>query len=92
MYGRRWCTAAGREGADLWVKIWNLLADIGGGVVVRKVKAHTTDRDVHEGRTTRSLQAGNSLADKHAKLGAAKSAELSSPAALEEEYAKAIRY
>eukprot|EP00972_Heterocapsa_arctica_P065315 9643507-Heterocapsa_arctica.AAC.1 len=39
--GRVWCTALGREGADLWRKVWHKIDDYGmENVTVIKIPAH----------------------------------------------------
>ncbi len=68
--GRRWCTRAGGEAADLWRLVWHRMEDIGGGVEIRKVKAHTTWIDVLKGRISREDRDGNAAADAAAKGGA----------------------
>ena len=61
--GRELACQAAREGADLWRLVWQMLEDIGPGVEVRKVKAHTTEHDVLEGLIERQHHLGNAAAD-----------------------------
>ncbi len=65
--GRKWCLNPRREGASLWRDIWRALDDVGGGVEVVKVKAHTSWRDVLEGKVSLRGQRGNAMADATAK-------------------------
>ncbi len=65
--GRDYCTASTTDAADIWREVWCLVEDIGPGVEVRKVKAHTTWWDVVAGRIDPFLRWGNDLADKAAK-------------------------
>ncbi len=78
--GRRWCTAPAREGADLWRTIWGIACDftIGQDLTITKVKAHTTQMAVIEGRISEVDRLGNMLADRAAKEGM-KLAEAVSP-------------
>jgi ribonuclease HI len=69
--GRSWCTDARREGADLWKAIWDALDDVGEGVNVVKVKAHTSWREVARGIITLRDQRGNAMADAAAKAALA---------------------
>ncbi len=75
--GRAWCTSAGREGADLWRICWARLDDIGHGILVRKVKGHSTAADVLAGRTTACLKRGNDAADLFAVQAKKLAADLS---------------
>ncbi len=74
--GREWCTAATREGADLWRHVWNIHDDIGGGTRVVKVKAHTSEDDVRNGVIAHGAREGKAQADIWAKAGAAEAARL----------------
>ncbi len=47
---KEWCTDPSRDGADLWRAIWHLREEIGEGVQVLKVKAHTEEEEVAAGR------------------------------------------
>ena len=78
--GKEWCTSSGREGADLWRDIWECMKDVGVGVKVVKVAAHTTWWDVLWGKISARNRGGNDLADKEAKR-ALKEALRSSPTA-----------
>ena len=53
MEGPEWSTAAGREGADLWRRIWARASSLnaeGEEVKAKKVKGHATSEDVHANR------------------------------------------
>ncbi len=65
--GRAYCTASTTDAADIWRDVWRLVEDIGPGVTVRKVRAHTTWWDVLAGRITPFLRWGNAEADRAAK-------------------------
>ena len=78
--GEEWACDAGREGADLWRQVWHKLNDIGGGVEIRKVKAHTTEDDVLEGLIDLKHHKGNAAADALA-VHARKVAEARAPTA-----------
>ena len=65
--GRGWCTNAKSYAADLWREVSDVYEDIGGGVEIRKVRAHTSWWDVLSGRITARDRAGNGLADLAAK-------------------------
>ena len=75
--GKKYCCSARSDGADIWRKIWLLLADFGEFQLV-KVKAHTTKSDVAEGLIAAPHQFGNAAAD-HFAVQARKAAESSSP-------------
>ncbi len=90
--GRAWCVDPARDGADLWVGIWNLLEDIGGGVDFVKVKAHTDEAAVEEGIITSRDRIGNALADRHARLGARLGEALAPTKVARAELTKAIRW
>ncbi len=66
--GRLWGTAAGREAADMWREFWYLIEDIGEGVDIVKVTAHSTWWQVLTGSVTLRDHIGNSAADREAKL------------------------
>ncbi len=90
--GEQWCTQPGRDGADLWRSIWAKMRDIGDGVDVVKVKAHTDLSDIDDGVITARDRVGNFLADAAARKGA-RLAELASPTGpARAELAKAIRW
>ncbi len=65
--GEAWCTRSGADGADIWRDVWHRWKDIGGGVTIAKVKAHTTALDVIKGIVTWEDREGNAAADKAAK-------------------------
>ncbi len=65
--GRAHCTASTADAADIWRDVWRLVEDIGPGVSIRKVRAHTTWWDVLAGRIEPFLRWGNAEADKAAK-------------------------
>ncbi len=77
--GEKWTTRAAGEAADLWRIAWRRMDDIGGGIEVKKVKAHTTWVDVLRGRISRADRDGNAAADAAAKEALA-AAKLASPA------------
>ena len=60
--GQKYCCSARADGADIWRRIWLLLADFGEFRLL-KVKAHTTISDVAEGLISAEHQAGNAAAD-----------------------------
>ena len=66
--GQGWCCASSREGADLWRRIWQILPEV-TGVVVVKVKAHLSFARVLDGAITCQDWAGNAIADVWAKAG-----------------------
>ncbi len=66
--GRQWSTAAGREAADMWREFWRLIEDIGEGVDIVKVAAHSTWWQVLTGSVTLRDHIGNAAADREAKL------------------------
>ena len=68
--GSAYCCAPGRNGADLWRRIWALLGDIGEGVTVYKVKAHLTIEDAEVGLISWCDLRGNDSADHFAVKGA----------------------
>ena len=60
---------------QVWVEIWELwkqVHELGWVITVHKVKAHTTQEDVDEGRITEEDREGNRLADAWAKKAVAK--------------------
>ena len=65
--GKTYCTAAAREGADLWRRIWRIMDEIGDSVAVRWIPGHTTWINVLEGKITPHQHVGNDMADKAAK-------------------------
>ena len=72
--GKEATTAATHEAADLWRTFWWLMEEIKGaggqehkGIVIQKVKAHTTWSDVMEGKARQFDYVGNAAADKAAK-------------------------
>ena len=77
--GKKVCTAAGHEGADLWRELWPIWEDLEGTVSVVKVQAHATWVQVMEGRISHMDFVGNREADKAAKE-ALKVAKLEAPA------------
>ncbi len=77
--GRSWCTRSGGEAADLWRLAWHRMEDIGGGVDIKKVKAHTSWTDVLRGRISTADRDGNAAADLAAKEALAE-AKRASPA------------
>ncbi len=90
--GATWCQHPRRDGADLWRRIWGLYGQKADEVVIQKVKAHLTVEHVHRGEVDWKDLAGNFVADKWAKEGAAM-AQRSSPAKLVERlYRQAVRW
>ena len=83
--GRKWCTASRRDGADVWRDIWECMDDIGEGVRVVKVAAHTSWWDVLWGKISARDRGGNDIADKEAKK-ALKEALRCSPTAVYNAY------
>ncbi len=77
--GEGWCTRSGADSADLWREIWHKWKDIGPGIVIKKVRAHTSVLDIVRGRITRADREGNAAADKAAKEALAV-AKLEAPA------------
>ena len=68
--GRTWCCASTRSAADLWMRFWAKIEDIGTeGVSINKCKGHATQGDVDAGRSTTFLQTGNAHADYFAGRG-----------------------
>ncbi len=65
--GRAHCTASTTDAADIWRDVWRLVEDIGPGVSILKVRAHTTWWDVLAGRIEPFLRWGNDKADRAAK-------------------------
>ena len=90
--GRPWCVRSRSYGADLWREVWDKYEDVGGGIEVVKVKAHTSWWEVLAGRISARDRAGNDLADKEAKK-ALKEAIKSSPiAAFNGHLARAVEW
>ncbi len=90
--GPRWCTAVGRDGGDLWREVWERMDDIGGGVTVVKVKAHTEEGAVEEGIITERDRYGNMQADAEAKRGARLAESLSPIGVARGELVKGMRW
>ncbi len=90
--GPVWCTAAGRDGGELWREVWERMEDIGGGVTVVKVKAHTDPGAVEEGIITERNRYGNMQADAEAKRGARLAETLSPVGAAKSELIKGMRW
>ncbi len=89
---REWCTDPGRDGADIWAEIWRRKEDIGEGVQLVKVKAHTDVEAISDGTITARERVGNALADRYARMGASL-AELMSPTKVARaELVKAVRW
>ena len=65
--GRGWCVSSKSFGADVWRTVWDVYDDKGGGVEIRKVKAHCSWWDVLGDRISARNRAGNHLADQEAK-------------------------
>ena len=90
--GKVWCTQSRRDGADIWRDIWMRMRDIGEGVEVVKVRAHTTWWDVIWGRITAKDQGGNDVADREAKRALKEALRLSPTAAVRAGIARAISW
>ncbi len=90
--GHGWCTAPGRDGGDLWREVWTRMEDLGGGVRVTKVKAHTSEDDVDDGIITVRDRYGNLQADAEAKRGARLAESLAPVGVAKGELLKAIRW
>ncbi len=88
--GKSWCTRAGGEAADLWRLAWHRMEDIGGGVDIKKVKAHATWIDVLRGRISRADREGNTAADVAAKEALAEAKRASSADSVNSYLAKAV--
>ena len=89
--GQRWCCSSRRDGADVWRKIWDQVAEV-GEVRVLKVKAHTTVDDVKEGRISEHLQSGNAAADHFAVLARCLAEQLSPTRLWCKHYARARQW
>ncbi len=90
--GEDWCVNPRRDGAELWRAIWGYMRDIGGGVDVLKVKAHTEIEEVEDGIITHRDRKGNMWADAEARKGAALAEGMSPTARARLELLKAIRW
>ncbi len=90
--GREWCLDARREGADLWRLIWAALDDVGDGVHVVKVKAHTSWREVAMGLITLRDQRGNAMADATAKAALASLLRASPTGSFDGKLARALSW
>ncbi len=90
--GPSWCLAAGRDGGDIWREVWRRMEDVGGGVGVRKVKAHTDEEDVELGIVSARDRFGNFLADAEAKRGAKLAESLSPVGVARAELVKGLRW
>ena len=88
--GREWCVSAGRDGADLWREVWDQMKEVGEGVRVVKVRAHTTWWDVIFGRISARDQGGNDVADKEAKRALKEALRRSPTASVNASIARAI--
>ncbi len=82
----------GRDGGELWREVWERMEDIGGGVTVVKVKAHTDEGAVGEGIITERDRYGNMQADAEAKRGARLAESLSPIGAARSELVKGMRW
>ncbi len=65
--GKAYCTASTTDAADIWRDVWHLIEEIGPGLSVQKVRAHTTWWDVLAGRISPFHRWGNAEADRSAK-------------------------
>ncbi len=65
--GKAYCTAATTDAADIWREVWHLVDEIGPGLSVLKVRAHTTWWDVIAGKIDPFHRWGNAEADRSAK-------------------------
>ncbi len=57
--GRAWCMTPNRDGVDLWRQIWEIYGEIKDEVTIKKVKAHTSLQDVHDGVIDEEDRIGN---------------------------------
>ncbi len=90
--GRKWSTAANRDGADLWRAIWDILDQVGKEISICKVKAHTHEEDIEAGIITVEQRDGNEIADVLAKKASHLAEQLSPTSTFEREMGKAVRY
>ncbi len=90
--GPEWSTAAGRDGGDLWREVWRRMDDIGGGVEIKKVKAHTSEEDIDGGVISARDRYGNLHADAEAKRGARLAESLSPVGIAKGELVKGLRW
>ena len=96
--GPVYCCAANRQGADIWCRIWAIIADAGGrsfrdvGVEVKKVKAHLGTYDINAGKITVTDYIGNSYADRAAVKGALMAERLSPTQEARSHFARANAY
>ena len=65
--GKAKTTRARCEASDLWRQVWHQMDELGEGVTIKKVKAHTTWWDVLDRRITLEERRGNEEADEAAK-------------------------
>ena len=65
--GRRHCTAASADCADVWRKIWRIIDEIGEDFKIDWLPGHSSWIHVLEGKITPHQHVGNALADKAAK-------------------------
>ncbi len=90
--GPEWCTAAGRDGGDLWREVWRRMEDLGGGFEVKKVKAHTEEGDVDDVVISAKDRNGNLQADSEAKRGARLAESLAPVGIAKAELVKGLRW
>ncbi len=65
--GMEYCVSSTADAADIWREVWHRINELGAGVEVIKVRAHTSWFDVVAGRIDPFLRWGNFEADRSAK-------------------------
>ena len=88
--GPEWGCSSARDGADLWKEIWELKKEVGEGIRVVKVKAHTSWWDVLFGRISARDRGGNDIADKEAKKALKEALKQSPTASVNAYIARAV--
>ena len=76
--GKAWCVAAKTRGASMWRDIWRYMEELGLGLRLEKVKAHTSWNDVLLRKISHVHHVGNGRVDEGAKA-AARAAEKEAP-------------
>ena len=89
--GPVWCCAAGRDGADLWKSIWQILGELSETSVV-KAKAHLTFSQVIDGTISCGNWVGNGIADKWAKAGCDEAGRSAPCARVQREWITAVAW
>ena len=78
--GKKWCSSLKARVAAMWKEVWKYMDEMGGGLRLWKVKAHTSCLDVLTRRIAHVHHIGNGRADEAAKA-AARAAEREAPTA-----------